>query len=61
MKLWKSGDAKEFKLKTPNFLWLVLRLSSISVTHFTTFQQTVLWAAIDAMAEEETEEEMDEE
>ncbi len=45
--------ALEFEIETPNLVWLVLTLSSISVPNFTTFPQAVLWAAIDAMAEEE--------
>ncbi len=53
MIFWTSGGAREFELETPNLLWLVLRLSSISAPIFTTFPQSVLWAAIDAMAEEE--------
>ncbi len=57
MNFWTSGGASEFELETPNLLWLVLRLSSISVPNLTTFPQSVLLAAIDAMAEEETEEE----
>ncbi len=51
MKVWTSGGVREFELETPNLLWLVSRLSSISVPNFTTFPQVVLWAAIDAMAE----------
>ncbi len=43
-------------METPNFLWLLLRLSSISVPNFTTFPQVVLWAVIDGMAGEEMEE-----
>ncbi len=30
-----------------NFLWLMLGLSSISVSNFITFPQAALWAAID--------------
>ncbi len=52
MKLWTSGGAREFELETPNFMWLLLRLSSISVPNFTTFPQVVLWVVIDGMAEE---------
>ncbi len=38
----------------------MLRLSSICVPNFITFPQTVLWAAIDSRAEEETKEEEEE-
>ncbi len=47
MKLWTSGGAREFELDTPNLVWLLFTVSSISVPHFTTFTQAVLWAAID--------------
>ncbi len=55
LNFWTSGGAREFELETPNLVWILLRVSSISVpnlTKFTTFPQAVLWAAIDAMAEE---------
>ncbi len=51
----------EFEIETPNLLWLVLTLSSISVPNFSTFPQAVLWAAIDFQAEETEEEEEEEE
>ncbi len=57
MKLWTSGGSREFEIDTPNLLWLVLTLSSISVPNFTTFPQVVLWAAIDIRVEETEEEE----
>ncbi len=47
MKFWTSGGTREFELETPNLLWLMMILSSISVPNFTTFPQAVLWAAID--------------
>ncbi len=47
LKIWTSGGARELELETPNLLWLMVTLSSISVPNFTTFPQAVLWAAID--------------
>ncbi len=50
---WTSGGAREFELETPNLVWLLLTVSSISVPNFITFPQSFLWAAIDSRAEEE--------
>ncbi len=44
--IWTSGGAREFELETPNLVWLLFTVSSISVPNFTTFPQSVLWAAI---------------
>ncbi len=43
---WTSGGAREFELETPNLVWLLFTVSSINVPNFTTFPQSVLWAAI---------------
>ncbi len=56
LNFWTSGGAREFELETPNLVWLLLTVSSISVPNFITFPQSVLWAAIDFSAEEEEEE-----
>ncbi len=53
MKLFTSDGAREFELDTPNLLWFVLTLSTISVPNLTTFLQVVLRA--DFWAEEEEE------
>ncbi len=53
MKLFTSDGAREFELDTPNLLWFVLTLSTISVPNLTTFLQAVLRA--DFWAEEEEE------
>ncbi len=57
MKFWTSSGAREFELDTPNLVWLLFTVSSISVPNFTTFTQAVTWAAIDFRAEETEEEE----
>ena len=47
LKVWTNGGARELELETLNLRWLMLTLSSMSVPNFTTFLQSVLWAAID--------------
>ena len=47
LKVWTNGGARELELETLNLRWLMLTLSSMSVPNFTTFPQSVLWAAID--------------
>ncbi len=37
LNFWTSGGAREFELETPNLVWILLRVSSISVPNFTTF------------------------
>ncbi len=57
LNIWTSGGAREFELETPNLVWLLFTVLSISVPNFTTFPQSVLWAAIHFPAEEMEEEE----
>lgn len=57
VQIWTSVGTKGFELETPNWLWLLLRLSSICVPIFITFYHTVLGAAIDFHCKEEEEEE----
>ncbi len=37
VQIWPIGGARKFEIETPNFLWLILRLSSICVAKFHNF------------------------
>ena len=48
VQLWAVGGARAHELATTNYLHGIMGLSSISVPNFTTFDNGVLWAAIDS-------------